>query len=155
MTSYNNVSFPNAEMTMIMQPTHANAQGSVHGGDLMKIMDNMAGVVAIRHAKPNVVTARVDELVFVRPVKVGDIITCIGQLSYVGNSSMQVIVKVFVRNIEDYSEVDLAISAFFTMVHLENEKPVPVPKLIPETDEEKELYALGEKKYLEIKKKFK
>ncbi len=138
-----------------MQPAHANAQGNVHGGELMKVMDNMAGIVAIRHAKSNVVTARVDELVFSKPVNVGDIITCIGQLAYVGNTSMQVIVKVFVRNLQDYSEVELATSAFFTMVHLVDGKPATVEKIIPETEEEKELYALGEEKHLEIKKKFK
>ncbi len=155
MISYNNVYFSNAITTMIMQPAQANSQGSVHGGELMKIMDNMAGIVAIRHAKSNVVTARVDELVFEKPISVGDIITCIGQLSYVGSSSMQVIVKVYVRNLEDYSKVELATSAFFTMVHLKDGKPAPVQKLVPETDEERELYELGEKKYYEIKKKFK
>lgn len=154
MTILKNVSFSNVITNMIMQPLHANTQGNVHGGELMKIMDNVAGIVAMKHAKPNVVTARVDELVFLKPVNVGDLITCVGQLAYVGNTSMQIIVKIYVRNLENCSEPELALSSFFTMVHLKDGKSAPVPKLIPKTDEEKKLFELGEKKYYEIKKKY-
>lgn len=155
MTVLKNVNFSNAITTVIMQPMHANAQGSVHGGNLMMLMDNVAGIAAIKHAKSSVVTARVDELVFLKPVNVGDIITCVGQLAYVGRTSMQVIVKIYVRDVNDYDKPELALTSFFTMVHLVNGKPAPVEKLIPITDEEKELYRLGESKYLEIKEKYK
>lgn len=156
MTLPKNVSFSNAITTMIMHPMHANAQGSVHGGELMKVMDNVAGVVGFKHSrgKGNVVTARVDELVFIKPVKVGDIITCVGQLTYVGNSSMQIMVKIYVRDLTNYSEPEIALSSFFTMVHLIDGIPTSVPKITPVTKEEKELYRLGEKKYLENKNKF-
>ena len=155
MTLNKNISFTSAITTMIMQPMNANAQGSVHGGDLMKIMDNTAGVVARRHSKGTVVTARVDELVFHKPVFVGNIITCTGQLAYVGSSSMQIMVKVLVHDVENYSEPETAISSFFTMVHLKDGKPSPVEKIVPVTDEDKKLYNLGEQTYLEIKSKYK
>ena len=156
MTLLKNVSFSNAITTVIMQPMHANAQGSVHGGELMKIKDNIAGIVAFKHTRGsgNVVTARVDELVFIKPVKVGDIITCVGQLTYVGKSSMQIMVKIYVRDLTNYSEPEIALSSFFTMVHLKDGKPALVPKIEPKTREEEELYSLGEKKYIDNKNKF-
>ena len=154
MTLLKNIGFTNTITTMIMEPAHANSQGSIHGGELMKIMDNTAGIVGLKHCKGNVVTARVDELVFKRPVDVGDIITCTGQLTYVGNTSMQIMVKIYVRNRDDYDKPVTALSAFFTMVHLQDGKPSPVPQIKPETKEEGELYKLGEKKYMEIRSKF-
>ncbi len=155
MTLDKNVSFSNAITTMIMEPIYSNSQGNVHGGELMKIMDNVAGIVALKHSMGPVVTARVDELVFHKPVNIGNIITCLGQLAYVGNTSMQIFVKILVRDLEHYSEPEVALSAFFTMVHLKNGKPAPIPKLTPITKEELNLYKLGESKYLEIKSKYK
>lgn len=156
MTKLKNVNFPNAITTLITHPMHANAQGSVHGGELMKIMDNVAGIVAFKHCRGrgNVVTARVDELVFIKPVNVGDIITCVGQLTYVGRTSMQIMVKIYVRDLDNYEEPVTALSAFFTMVHLKDGKPAEVPRIEPLTEEEEELYRLGEKKYKEVRTKF-
>ncbi len=154
MTVDKNVSFSNAVTTMIMEPIHGNSQGNVHGGELMKIMDNVAGLVAFKHSRGFVVTARVDEIVFHQPVNIGNIITCVGQLSYVGKSSMQIIIKIVVHDLDNYSEPEIALSAFFTMVHLKDGKPAPVPKIVPQTKEEEELYKLGEKKHLEIKAKY-
>ncbi|NLL82313.1 MAG: acyl-CoA thioesterase [Tissierellia bacterium] len=150
-----NISFSSAVATMLMQPMNANSQGSVHGGDLVKIMDNIAGIAARKHSRGMVVTARIDELVFHKPVFVGDIITCIGQVAYVGSSSMQVMVKVLVDHVDKDSEPEIAISSFFTMVHLKDGKPAPVEKIVAVTDEEKDLYKLGEQIYLEIKSKYK
>lgn len=149
-----NVSFSRAETCMIMEPRHSNAAGNVHGGELMKIMDSIAGITAFKHAKGTVVTARVDELVFHRPVHVGDIITCIGQLTYVGVTSMQIMVKVMVNDPQDDFYPEVALTAFFTMVHLVDDKPARVEPLFPLNDEEEDLYLLGERKYLEIKNRF-
>lgn len=149
-----NVSFSHAETCMIMEPRHTNAAGNVHGGELMKIMDDIAGITAFKHAKGNVVTARVDELVFHRPVHVGDIITCSGQLTYVGTSSMQVMVTLMVNDLHDDFAPEVALTAFFTMVHLVNDKPAKVEPLVPSNEEEEDLYRLGERKYKEIKNRF-
>lgn len=145
--------FSQAETCVLMEPMHANVHGHVHGGELMRLMDNTAGIAAAKHAKGAVVTARVDELEFHSPVLIGDIVTCIAQLCYVGNSSMQIWVSVYVNNLSDASEMKLALSAFFTMVHLKDKVVAQVEPLQPSSDLEHKLYALGEAKYLEIKAK--
>ena len=150
----NNISFSRVETCMIMEPIHANPYGNVHGGELMKIMDNTAGLAALKHAKGTVVTARVDEIVFHKPIHIGDIVTCIGQVAYVGKSSIQVMVSIVVHEPTDYSQQETAMTAFFTMVHLIDNKPAKVPELVVTSKEEEELYRLGERKYYEIKSKY-
>lgn len=146
-------SFARAETCQIMEPIHSNSQGNVHGGELMKIMDTTAGIAALKHAKGPVVTARVDELEFHDSIHVGDIVTCVAQLCYVGKSSMQVMVQVNVHDLKDYESHATALTAFFTMVHVVNGKPTPVQPLIPVTDHELAIYQLGEAKYKAIKAK--
>ena len=151
----NSISFSKAETCMIMEPMHSNSYGNVHGGELMKIMDIVAGLAALKHAKGDVVTARVDEIVFHKPIQIGDIVTCTAQLAYVGTSSMQIMVKIVVHELSNYSKPETALTAFFTMVHLVDNKPAKVPELVVTTKEEEELYKLGEIKYKEIKAKYK
>jgi acyl-CoA hydrolase len=148
-------SFSRAETCLIMEPRLSNIHGTAHGGELMKIMDSTAGIAAAKHAKGPVVTARVDELVFHRPIRIGDIVTCIAQLCYVGRTSMQVMVRIVVHELENYQEPETALSAFFTMVHMEGGVPAAVRAIVPETDEERELYRQGEEKYREIRAKYK
>lgn len=162
----NNISFSRAETCLIMEPIHSNLYGNVHGGELMKVMDNVAGLAAFKHAKGTVVTARVDEIVFHKPIHIGDIVTCIGQVAYVGKSSMQIMVSIIASKIDDYSQPEVAMTAldcshpevamtaFFTMVHLVDNKPAEVPRLVINTKEEEKLYKLGERKYYEIKSKY-
>ena len=149
------ISFPRAESCVIMEPQHSNSYGNVHGGVLMKMMDDIAGLAALKQAKGVVVTARVDEIVFHHPIHVGDIVTCVGQVAYVGSSSIQVMVSMEVHELEDYSNSSVAMTAFFTMVHLVDDKPAKVDPLIVRTKDEEELYKLGEAKYKEIKSKWK
>jgi uncharacterized protein (TIGR00369 family) len=150
---YENITFPRAETSVILDPMHSNAMGNVHGGELMKLMDSTAGIAALKHAKGPVVTARVDELVFHKPIHIGDIVTCIGQVAYVGKTSLQVMVTVVVHKLENYDQPETALTAFFTMVHLVDNKPAPVPPLKIKTKEDEDLYKLGEQKYMEIKKR--
>ncbi len=148
------ISFTRVETSLIMEPRHSNPSGNIHGGEMMKIMDNVAGIVAVKHAKGNVVTARVDEIIFHIPVHVGDIVTCVGELAYVGTTSMQIFVTVLVSNIKKQDESKIALTAFFTMVHLDKDgKPAQVSQLNPQTPEEEALYMLGKRKYEEIKTK--
>lgn len=150
----NNISFSRVETCMIMEPIHSNIYGNVHGGELMKIMDNVAGLAAFKHAKGTAVTARADEIVFHKPIHIGDVITCIGQVAYAGKSSMQVMVSVVVNNMDNFSQPEIAMTAFFTMVHLVDNKPAEVEKLVVTNKDEEELYKLGERKYYEIKSKY-
>lgn len=128
-------------MAMVMQPNQANLSGNVHGGEVMKLMDNVAGGTAVQFIKSNVVTARVDELQFMKPVHVGAFVTCTGRVVYTGNTSLEVIVTVDVENLITHDEKERALTAYFTMVSIDRHGiPEPVPQIIPETDEEKEVY---------------
>lgn len=146
-------SFARTETCLIMEPRLSNVHGTAHGGELMKIMDTTAGIAAAKHARGDVVTARVDEIVFHRPIRIGDIVTCTAQLCYVGRTSMQVMVRIAVHGLQDGQAPETALTAFFTMVHMEEGKPAPVPPLVPATEEERELHRLGEAKYREIRAK--
>lgn len=151
----NEVSFSKAESCLIMEPRLSNPHGTAHGGELIKIMDNTAGIAAAKHAKGSVVTARVDEIVFHKAIHIGDIVTCIAQLCYVGHTSMQIMVSIVVHELENYTEPETALTAFFTMVHITDGRPAVVPALSPVTKAEQQLYELGEQKYLEIRSKYK
>ncbi|HZK01796.1 MAG TPA: acyl-CoA thioesterase [Anaerovoracaceae bacterium] len=134
-------------MSQLMLPNQANVAGNVHGGEIMKLMDNAAGAVARRYARSNVVTARVDELEFHLPIFVGALVTLTATIAYVGRSSMEIIVNVYVEDLESDSEPTQALSSYFTMVALDrNGRPRTVPPLTLETDEEKQLYETVKKR---------
>jgi uncharacterized protein (TIGR00369 family) len=133
----------NRELTisMIMEPGQANVYGNIHGGEIMKLMDNTAGVTAARYARKGVVTARVDELQFLKPVHVGDFVTCTGHVVYVGRTSIEIYVTVDVENLRIPDVGQRALEAFFTLVAIDADgRPTPVPPYEPETAEEKRLY---------------
>ena len=83
----------------LMLPEHANIIGNVHGGEIMKMMDNAGGVVARRHSRSNVVTVRVDSLEFRHPIHVGNYVSCICEMTHVGTSSMEVMITVTVEDL--------------------------------------------------------
>ncbi|WP_422487251.1 acyl-CoA thioesterase [Gudongella sp. DL1XJH-153] len=138
----------------LMQPDQANIEGNVHGGEVMKLMDSCAGIVARRHSRRNTVTAMVDELEFMEAIHVGELVTCYGQLTYVGKQSMEVLVTVSVEDLQLSEPPKVALTAFFTMVALDiNGNPTAVPELELKTDEEKRLFKDGEIRYLKHKNK--
>lgn len=137
-----------------MQPDQANLAGNVHGGEIMKLMDNAAGIVAFRHARTNVVTARVDELEFHLPIQIGNLVTCNGQLTFVGNRSMEVLVTVMVEDLLKDEPAKIALTAFFTMVSTaENGSQSAVPPLELTTDEERNYFEAGRMRYLANRQK--
>ena len=137
-----------AVMSQIMLPSQANPSGNVHGGEVMKMMDNTAYVVAVRHAHTNIVTARVDELEFHTPVFVGALVTCRAELVYVGRSSMEVFVTVEAEYLKHEEPPRTALTAYFTMVALDdNGVPCPVPPLLLTTPEEEERFRRGKARY--------
>ena len=128
-------------MSQVMLPSQANVAGNVHGGEIMKLMDTAAGAVAIKYARGNVVTARVDELQFHLPIFVGALVTLTATIAYVGKTSMEVIVNVDVEDLESDSEPKRALSSYFTMVALDKGgRPRQLPPLQLDTEEEKMLY---------------
>ncbi|MDR7871309.1 MAG: hotdog domain-containing protein [Tissierellaceae bacterium] len=149
-----NISFARVHTEMLMQPNQLNPQGTIHGGEIMKIVDTVAGMVGRKHCKGTLVTRRLDDIEFHKPIKVGEIITVIGQLIYVGTSSMEIVVQVYVHDLNDFSNPKLAVSSFVTMVHLVDWTPAKVPELVVNSKEDKILYEIGEKKHKEIRQKF-
>ena len=105
-------------LAQLVLPMQANPAGNVHGGEIMKMMDSAAGVAAQKHAHTNVVTARVDELNFKKPVLVGELVTCKAQVIYAGRSSMEVFVTVESEDLITGNK-QIALTAFFTMVSLD------------------------------------
>ncbi|MCQ4635854.1 acyl-CoA thioesterase [Anaerovorax odorimutans] len=139
-------------MSQVMMPHHANALGIVHGGEVMKFMDTAAAAVAMRYAKADCVTARVDEMNFHFPVHVGDLVVCTASIVYVGRTSIEVLVTVNSENLKSEENAKVALSAYFTMVCIdENGQPQQVKPYTPQTDDEKTLYERA-KAYIDRKK---
>ena len=131
----------------VMMPHQANVAGNIHGGEIVKKMDSAAYAAARRYSRANVVTARIDEVEFHLPIIIGDLVTCIAQVVYVGKTSMEVAVTVEVEDLETIGR-KRALSAFFTMVALDKKgKPSPVPALPLYTVEEKQAFEEGRKRY--------
>jgi Acyl-CoA hydrolase len=124
-------------MAQLMNPQDANPAGNVHGGVIMKLIDNAAGCAAVRHARSNVVTASIDRLDFHNPVFVGDLVTLSASLNFVGKTSMELGVRVEAENLITGQKRHTA-SAYLTFVALDgNGRPLPLSPLVVETDEEK------------------
>ncbi|RNC28839.1 MAG: putative acyl-CoA thioester hydrolase [Candidatus Dichloromethanomonas elyunquensis] len=135
-------------MSNLMLPHQANVKGNVHGGEIMKMMDSTAGVVAHRHSRANVVTARVDEMEFHLPIHIGNFVTCHGKLVFVGSSSMEILVTVSVEDLAKNAPPKTALTAYFTLVALdENGKPLKVAPLELVNEEERRLFEDGMRRY--------
>jgi len=121
-----------------MHQTEANLLGNVHGGEIMKLADSTAGAVAQRHSGGPAVTAGVDEMVFLAPVHVGDIVRTTAQVNWAGRSSLEIGVRVEAEPWTDASRTPLHVaSAYFVFVAIDAEgRPRPVPPLLPETPDE-------------------
>jgi len=120
----------------LMSPQDANAAGNVHGGIIMKLIDDAAGAVAYRHARSNVVTVSIDRLNFLNPIFVGDLVTFKASINMAGKTSMDIGVKVEAENLIT-GQVRHTASAYLTYVALDaHGKPKTVAPLIIETKEE-------------------
>lgn len=133
------------ETVHIVRPNHLNGANRLFGGILMQWIDEVAGIVAKRHARTNVITASVDNLRFLKGAYQNELVVIIGKITYVGTTSMEVRVDTYVENEEG---IRRAINrAYFCMVALDkNDKPVKVPGLIVETEAEKAEWESGKKR---------
>ena len=128
-------------MTVLMTPDMANFSGNVHGGTILKLLDQVAYACASRYAGRYTVTLSVDQVMFRQPIHVGELVTFMASVNYTGTSSMEIGVKVVAENIRT-QVVRHANSCFFTMVAVGDDgKPVPVPPLRPFNAEEKRRWA--------------
>jgi acyl-CoA hydrolase len=134
-------------MTVLMTPDTANFSGDVHGGTILKLLDQMAYACASRYAGAYVVTVSVDQVVFRQPIHVGELVTFLASVNHTGTSSMEVGIKVIAENIQTQQKRHVN-SCFFTMVAVDDErKPQPVSPLRPFTPDEKRRFtAAGARK---------
>jgi len=131
-------------MTVLMTPDTANFAGNVHGGTVLKLLDQVAYACASRYAGRYVVTLSVDQVVFRLPIHVGELVTFLACVNHTGTSSMEVGIKVLAEDIR--TQVTRHVnSCFFTMVAVDDErKPVPVPALRPFSPDERRRHAAAE-----------
>lgn len=133
------------ETVHTVRPNHLNAAGRLFGGILMQWLDDVAGLVAMRHARSNVITASVDNLRFIHGAYQKDVIVIIGKTTYVGNTSMEIRVDTYVESMDGMRRP--INRAYFTMVSMdENDRPMRVPRLILETEEERAEWEAGQKR---------
>ena len=134
-----------AETVHIVRPNHLNGANRLFGGILMQWIDEVAGIVAKRHSMCNVTTASVDNLTFLHGAYQNDMIVIKGKLTWVGSTSMEVCVDTYVETLD--GQRDRINNAHFMMVALdENNKPVQVPRLILQTEDEHLAWAHGEER---------
>lgn len=139
MQSAKRVSESRTEQVQILSQATLNGYRRLFGGQLMEWIDIVAAVTARRHAGCNVTTAAIDSLTFRRPAYANDTLVLVGELTYVGTTSMEVSVKTYIEAL-DGSRL-LINEAYLIMVALdENENPTAVPPLILETEDEKRRY---------------
>lgn len=131
-------------MTVLMTPDMANFSGNVHGGSILKLLDQVAYACASRYAGRYVVTLSVDQVMFLQPIHVGELVTFLASVNYVGKSSMEIGIKVVAENIQTQT-VRHANSCFFTMVAIdEDRKPALVPALDIVTPEQRRRVAAAQ-----------
>lgn len=125
------------EMTMLMTPDKVNFSGKVHGGQMLKLMDEAAYVCAARYAGCYVVTLAIEKVLFKKAINVGDLVTIFASVNYTGHTSMEIGIKVIAEDLKTKTKRH-SISCYFTMVAMcDKGNPVDVPKLMPTTDKQK------------------
>ncbi|TFH36067.1 MAG: acyl-CoA thioesterase, partial [Anaerolineales bacterium] len=117
-------------LSQLMQPEHANLRGDVHGGWIMKLVDEAGALAAMRHAQCRVVTVAIDQMMFHEPIRIGHLVMLHAELTYVGRTSMEARVEVIaedpVTGVQSHTN-----TAYLVYVALDDERqPHPVPKLL-------------------------
>jgi acyl-CoA hydrolase len=131
-------------MSVLMTPETANFSGNVHGGNILKLLDQVAYACASRYAKRYVVTMSVDQVTFKQPIHVGEMVHFLASVNRTGRSSMEIGIKVVAENIRTQEERHVN-SCFFTMVAVDDDhKPVDVPEFKPVSHVECRRHAAAE-----------
>jgi uncharacterized protein (TIGR00369 family) len=133
-------------LAQFMQPEHANALGNVHGGWIMKLVDECGALACMRHARTRVVTVAMDRMTFRQPIKVGDLVTLTAEVTYTGRTSLETEVHVEAEN-PVTGERTHTNTAYLVYVALdEHGKPTSVPPVIAETPEEQAIIEAAQKR---------
>ena len=135
------MSFSTGQITTFVMPHMQNVRGDLFGGELMALVDQAAAVAAIRHAGGPAVTASIERVDFRERIPVGALVSCVATVDYVGNSSMDITVEVYSERVSS-GEKRHTHTAHVVFVAVDDEgKPKRVPRLVPETEEERARYA--------------
>ena len=138
------MSYSRGEITHLVMPHMQNILGDLFGGDLMALVDQAAAVAAIRHAGGPAVTRSIHRLDFHRSIPVGALVTCLATVDFVGNSSMHISVEVYSEWVSTGEKRHTHTAHVVFVAVDEQGKPKRVPRLVPETDAERERYARAE-----------
>lgn len=149
MNSKKDASTPEAShvtIAQLMQPEHANNIGNVHGGWIMKLVDEVGALACMRHARHRVVTVAIDQMTFRQPIRIGDLVTLDAEVTYTGRTSMEVEVLVTAEN-PITGECTHTNKAYLVYVALDDDRnPVTVPPLLIETPEQEARRSAGLKR---------
>jgi acyl-CoA hydrolase len=133
-------------LSSLMMPADANFMGNIHGGVIMKLIDEAAGTCAFQYCRRRVVTAAIDRIDFHYPVQIGNLIVLKANMNFTGTSSMEVGVRVEAEDLTTGTVTHCA-SAYLVFVALGDDgRPLPVPPLTPVTDDERRWYAEAEER---------
>jgi acyl-CoA hydrolase len=138
------MSYSTGTLTTFVMPHMQNVLGDLFGGELMALVDQAAAVAAIRHAGGPAVTASIDRVDFRERIPVGALVTCTATVDYVGNSSMDISVEVYAEKVSTGERRHTHTAHVVFVAIDEKGKPKRVPRLIPETDQERERFARAE-----------
>ncbi len=137
------------QIAQLMQPEHANNLGNVHGGWIMKLVDEAGALACMRHAQQRVVTVAIDRMEFHQPIRIGDLVTLTAQVAYVGRTSLEAEVQVVAENPVTGEQMHTN-TAYLVYVALDPQgKPVPVPGLLAETPEDETRLQAGRQRQAE------
>jgi len=140
------ISDSKVEIAQIMMPEHSNGAGNIHGGYILKLVDQAGAIVAARHTHSNIVTASLDRMDFISPVYVGNLVFAKASCNFVSNTSMEIGVRVEAECLRTGTHTHVG-SAYLTFVALDKEdKPTIVPKLILESDDDKRRFEEAKKR---------
>jgi acyl-CoA hydrolase len=134
------------ESSEIMMPQHANNLGHVFGGVILSMLDRVAAVSAIRHARQNCVTVSVDRVDFREPIHLGDLVVMKSSVNYVGRTSMEIGVRVDAEDLATGARRHTN-SCYLTFVAIDrNHRPIAIPPIVPETEDEKRRYQAAQER---------
>ena len=124
------------QLAQMMMPEHANPHGNVHGGWIMKLVDEAGGLASTRHAAHRTVTVAIDRMVFRHPIHIGDLVLFNAEVTYAGRTSMEVEVDVIAENPISGEQIHTN-AAYLVYVAIDDHgKPTRIPPLVAETREE-------------------
>ncbi len=136
LTQGRSIAYSRTSTRRMMELIDANGQGNVHGGVIMRMVDESAAIVAIKHSQRSVVTARVETFNFLAPAFIGDMVTVNCEMHFVGRTSMEVGVVVTTEDLITREVREIASSYVIYVAIDEQRQPTPVPPLTPADNDE-------------------